>query len=131
MERVDRSMSYKPSDDWTKDWGKAQEHILDALETDPTEHNAFDVMSALYDSRAFLWVGERSSAVTLLQGDKYTLWLAGGDLAEIAQMWPDAQEHARGLGAKKVVVFGRKGWARTFLREAGFTTAQVILEKQL
>lgn len=124
-------MTFKPSEDWMADWVDAEDYLLDALARDPTEHNAFDVMSALHDSRGFLWLGERSAVVTLLQGDKYTLWLAGGDLEEIASMWPDVQKHARGLGAKKVVVFGRKGWARTFLKDDGFKTAQVILEKQL
>ena len=124
-------MTYEPSKDWTQDWKIAEEHILDALDNSATEHNVFDVMSALWNGTAYLWVGERASAVTLLHDETYTLWLAGGDLAEIEKMWPFAEKHAHRLDAKKVVVFGRKGWARTFLRSHGFKHSKVVLEKVL
>ena len=124
-------MTYAPSTDLQTDWAVAEPYLVEALEQSVGDQNIFDVMAALERGTAFLWVGEEAVAVTLIQGDTYTLWLAGGDLGEIAQMWPSAEKHARGLGSTKVVVFGRKGWARTFLRPHGFKQNYVILEKQL
>jgi len=124
-------MTYAPSTDLQTDWAVAEPYLVEALEQSVGDQNIFDVMAALERGTAFLWVGEQAVAVTLIQGDTYTLWLAGGDLGEIAQMWPSAEKHARGLGSTKVVVFGRKGWARTFLRPHGFEQNYVILEKQL
>jgi len=128
---VDSSVTYAPSTDLHNDWPVAEPYILEALEYSVDDQNIFDVMAALERGIAFLWVGEKSTAVTLYQGTTYTLWLAAGDLEEIAQMWPSAEKHARGLGATKVVVFGRKGWARSFLRSHGFKESKVILERTL
>ncbi len=128
---MDSSLKYAPSKNLGRHWPVAEPYILDALEHSPDGSNVFDVMSALDRGVGFLWTGKRAACVTLMQGTTYTLWLAGGDLDEIAAMWPSAEEHARGLGAKKVVVFGRKGWARTFLQPAGFTHKWSVMEKKL
>ena len=128
---MDRRVRYQPSTDLCADWDVAQPYLEQALEGAADGSNIFDVMSALERRVAFLWVGERSAAVTVMEGDTYTLWLAGGAMDEIEAMWPDVENHARGLGAAKVVVFGRKGWARSFLQPAGFVHKWSILEKQL
>jgi len=128
---VDSSVTYAPSTDLHNDWAVAESYIIEALEHSVSEQNIFDVMAALERGTGFLWLGKQAAVVTLNQGNTYTLWLAGGKLSGIESMWPSVEEHARGLGATKVVVFGRKGWARTFLRPHGFEQNYVILEKQL
>lgn len=128
---MDGSVSYKPSECWAKDWHKAHDYIVKALERSPGHETLEDIFVALTDGRAQLWVGERSAAVTVCIGKTFTLWLAGGKLGELKDMLPAAEEVARDFGAEQIQVFGRRGWEHSFLEPAGYKPRWTILEKSL
>jgi hypothetical protein len=129
---MESRLKYAPSQNLQRHWPIAEPYLLDALANSPDDgQNIFDVMAALERGNAFLWTGEESAVVTMLEGDVYTLWLAGGDYNELSLMLPYVEDHARRLDAAKVVVFGRKGWVRSFLHPAGYNHTWTIMEKKL
>ena len=128
---MDGGVNNLPSGNWRADWEKCQPYIEDALEHSPAGDNIYDVLSVLERGAGWLWPREYSAGVTLLEGDVYTIWLYGGSLEDLKTMLKNMVEHATRLKVSKVVVYGRKGWARKLLPEHGFQTAYVIMEKPL
>ena len=57
-----------------------------------------------------------------------TIWLGGGDLQEIRQLVPHTETWLQKEGCHRVLIRGRKGWARVFpeYQEEG-----IILMKEL
>lgn len=118
-------------EDWLEDWPDVEAGILNALKYSPADDNIFDVMSALHQQRAFLWKHENNVCVTMFDQRDYTIWLFSGKMDELKKMMPFFEEHAARLGAFKVVVFGRKGWTRSFLSSIGYVTTHVVMKKDL
>ena len=56
--------------------------------------------------------------------------LAGGDLDAALELHDEAEEAARRLGAARMSVIGRAGWARV-LKDRGYRTVSVLLSKEL
>ena len=128
---MDGGVNNLPSDNWRADWEKCQPYIEDALKHSPAGDNIYDVLSVLERGAGWLWPRAYSAGVTLLEGDVYTIWLYGGSLEDAETMLKNMVEHATRLKVSKVVVYGRKGWARKLLPEHGFRTTYVIMEKPL
>jgi len=125
------SIRYLPSNEWHLDWERCQPYIEDALLHTPSNDNIYDVLSVLHRGAGWLWPGLYGAGVTLMEGDEYTIWLYGGEMTDAERMLKSMVWHATRLNASKVVVYGRKGWARKLLPEHGFQTAHVIMEKPL
>ena len=96
-----------------------------------------DIEEVLYDlerGHAQQWNTLNSTAITQIVDYKtyrsLNIWLAGGDLDEILDMLPDAEEFAKDHGCSLIEITGRRGWKRA-LRPFGFKEEAVVLTKEL
>ena len=124
-------MRYAPAKDWTDEWDKHGPQLLNALSRSPTSETQGDLFHWLNTEQARLWPGQDSSIVTLLVEDHVVIWLAGGQMAELQEMYEEIEKYYARLGVTKVVVSGRPGWMRSFLRQYKFRIKHVVMEKNL
>lgn len=85
----------------------------------------------LFNDRFDLWPGDAAVIVTERSGENLNFWLAGGDLEELEQMVPCVDAWAQDKGFKRVLLYGRRGWERTFLREQGYSPRWTVMAKEL
>lgn len=93
-----------------------------------------ELEARLSENTAQLWPGAAAAIVTELSvtvdGRCCHIWLAGGDIQEIAAMQPGVSAWARAQGATHATMCGRKGWAR-FLKRYGWRPAGAELRLEL
>ena len=81
-----------------------------------------------------LWVCDTATILTVLvagqKGPLLHLWLAGGAMDGIQQLYPLVEAFARELGCISMTLIGRRGWERSFLRDEGWAPTLVHLEKR-
>lgn len=58
------------------------------------------------------------------------LFLAGGNMTELQAMLPEIESYAKYVGADRMILTGRKGWTRSFLKHEGYTEKMVTMEKK-
>ncbi len=83
-----------------------------------------DVLRAIEDNHAQLWVGDRSCMVTQIDdypsGERVLMvWLCAGDLDHVMEGRVQVEEWAKAAGCTQIIIEGRPGWARA-LKEHGF-----------
>lgn len=111
-------------------WERFGRVLRDAVEPggDPFEQVS-RLLAALTGGSADFWHGEHSAAVCgstpFLGGREYHVWLAGGSIPELRAMGPECCAHAKAIGCERVVVHGRKGWARV-LKQDGYAPLNII-----
>jgi hypothetical protein len=122
----------------TVDW--AEFNRCRPLLEDALEHNGFgetldQVKDGLAKGEYYLWPGRESAIVTeqFQAGGKVCVnfFLAGGDMDELAEMTPRIEAWAKKSGADQMMVYGRRGWERSFLKRAGYRPRWAILVKDL
>lgn len=92
----------------------------------------FDVVELVGEGRAQVWLApEQSVLVTVVEDDQLILWLAAGEYAPLEGLARQAVAFARGLSLRRVMVYGRKGWARSFLCGMGFVEAYTVMAADL
>jgi hypothetical protein len=84
---------------------------------------------------AQFWPAPNSCIVTKLidlpQHSEILVWLAAGDTAEMRAAIPHIEAWAKSEGCVKATLVGRKGWAKSFLRDIGWVvTDDIIMEKE-
>ena len=91
-----------------------------------------DVREQMRDNTAQLWIAPwRAAVVTKVVDDTLVLWLVGGRMDALPAMLPDIEHWARGVGCKDSMVYGRRGWERSFLRAEGYRHEWTIMVKPL
>ena len=103
-------------DEFEADWARVSPWIKAALKYDPT-HNIDDVKARIVARQARLWAGTACAVVTEIftwpRMKTLQVWLAGGDLTELREVWkPVIEDFARAEGCSLVVITGRQGWGR-------------------
>jgi len=63
--------------------------------------------------------------------ERFAYFLAGGDLDEIKTMRSHIEAWGIQQGCGRASLAGRKGWAKTFLKDEGYEPAWFILKKDL
>ena len=102
------------------------------------EHSAYAVTVAemltwvLEGTHYHLWPGEESAIVTEItpDGERLNFWLAGGNAEELERMVPWVESWGRSRGVRGFYLFGRRGWARSFMREHGYEPRHVVMVKE-
>lgn len=95
-----------------------------------------DLRHDVFSGLAQLWVarGEclRSACVTCIQDGDCTIWLMGGDIADL-QWLPIIEEAARQRGCKRMWLRGRIGWVRILKNYSVVSVSgrEAVLEKWL
>ena len=107
------------------------EFLRPAIEIHNT-HSVIDIFGLLVNESAYLVALKNSAGILeFVEYPKYKscrIWLAGGKMDELINIYPDIQKWSKSKGCKKIEIIGRKGWEKVFLdhkKEA------VLLTKEL
>lgn len=120
------------------DWDEFERltpHIVAALAYNGGEQTLDDVRDGLASGDFQLWPGRDSVIVTdITETPRYKIlnfFIGGGNLDELRQMVNPIEDWAKSQGVSRVCVFGRRGWARTFLTGMGYEPRWVVMTKEL
>jgi hypothetical protein len=120
--------------DWAE-FDRCRKYLEDALEYNNTGQTLDDVKAGLLSGEYILWPGENCAVVTEHfdgpTGKFLNFFLAGGDLQELESMLAPIETWAKSAGVNKITLYGRRGWERTFLKDAGYKTQWVVMTKEL
>ena len=105
------------------EWARCKPWIEAALVHAHGTHTIADVEAGIAQGLYQFWPGERAAIVTELitypRLMALNYFLIGGDLSELKDMEPRITAWAKGVGCKRVMGVGRKGFERAF-RAAGY-----------
>jgi hypothetical protein len=115
---------------------RLRKHLEAALEYCGGTHTLVDVITQIYAGHMQFWPGERSAIVTQIvqhpQKKVLAFFLAGGDGAELREMRGRIERWAlKEHGCTCATLTGRRGWARSFMVEEGYTADLVHMTKEL
>ena len=108
-----------------------------ALDSSPGDvYSLEDVKDAIETGRAQVFARGESILITEILigslGKIMAIWLAAGDIEDIAELEQIACDAARKFGCKKAVFNGRRGWTKHWLpRQAGWRPQHVGFVKDL
>tara|TARA_B100000287_G_C20654348_1_gene788023 strand:+ start:1487 stop:1870 length:384 start_codon:yes stop_codon:yes gene_type:complete len=93
------------------------EFLKPAIEIHKT-HSIIDIFGMLVNGTAFLVALKNSAGVLeIVEYPKYKscrIWLAGGNMEEMINIYPEIQKWAKYRQCKKIEIIGRKGWEKVF-----------------
>lgn len=105
-----------------------------ALDHAGGSHTFEDVVELVRSGHAQLWPAPRGCAVTeiVVYPRKRVLhiFLAGGELDQLKDMFGDAAAWAKAQGCDAMSLSGRVGWSRAMASD-GWTTQAVVMERTL
>ena len=114
---------------------RLRRHVEAALEYSGGTHNFDDVAEMVGDHRLQLWPASNSVVLTEIivypRLKNLHYFLAGGDLDELSRMRPMIESWGKSIGCTRVTLAGRKGWAKTFLKDEGYRPQWSVLAKEL
>jgi hypothetical protein len=114
---------------------RLRHQVESALEYSEGTHTFDDIADGVAKDRFQVWPGVKSVVVTEIivypRIKNLHYFLAGGDLDELKLMRPHIERWGKSLGCTRVTLAGRKGWAKTFLRDEGYEPRWFILSKNL
>lgn len=120
--------------DWAE-FGRCQHWLEDALKYNNTGQTLDDVKRGLLSGEYILWPGKNSAVVTehydAPTGKFLNFFLAGGDIEELESMLKPIETWAKEFGVKKITLFGRRGWERSFMKHAGYRAHWVVMTKDI
>ena len=102
--------------DLREEFDRCKNWLDSALSYSNGTHDIDDVWAGIEEGRFQLWAGKNSAVVTEIylypKKNVFHIFLAGGDLAELLEMWDSIEIYAKVIGCSAVSVSGRKGWAK-------------------
>lgn len=116
-------------------WAKGAPLLDAALAHGGRTHGLDDVEALVRRGQAQFWTAPHSVVISLIEDDprerRLLVWLAGGDLSELAErVLPQVERWARAQGCRRLLVVGRPGWERA-LRPKGFAPLARLIAKEL
>jgi len=114
---------------------RLRHHVEAALEYSGGTHDFEDVVQMVEDHRLQLWPAKDSVVLTEIivypRLKNLHYFLAGGDLDELSRMRPLIESWGKSVGCTRVTLAGRRGWAKTFLKDEGYSPQWSVLAKEL
>jgi hypothetical protein len=114
---------------------RLRHHVEAALEYSGGTHNFDDVAEMVEQNRLQLWPAKDSVVLTEIivypRLKNLHYFLAGGDLDELSRMRPLIESWGKSVGCTRVTLAGRRGWAKTFLKDEGYSPQWAVLAKDL
>ena len=115
--------------------GRLRHHVEAALEYSGGTHHFEDVLKMVEKNQLQVWPATESIVLTEIivypRLKNLHYFLAGGDLDELSRMRPMIESWGKSLGCTRVSLAGRRGWAKTFLKDEGYSPQWTVLAKQL
>ena len=114
---------------------RLRQHVAAALEYSGGTHQFEDVLEMVEKNQLQVWPATQSIVLTEIivypRLKNLHYFLAGGDLDELSRMRPMIESWGKSLGCTRVSLAGRRGWAKTFLKDEGYSPQWTVLAKQL
>ena len=114
---------------------RLRQHVEAALEYSGGTHNFEDIIEMVDKQQLQLWPAKDSVVLTEIivypRLKNLHYFLAGGDLDELSRMRPLIESWGKSLGCTRVTLAGRRGWAKTFLKDEGYSPQWSVLAKEL
>ena len=114
---------------------RLRQHVEAALEYSGGTHQFEDVLEMVEKNQLQVWPATQSIVLTEIivypRLKNLHYFLAGGDLDELSRMRPMIESWGKSLGCTRVSLAGRRGWAKTFLKDEGYSLQWTVLAKQL
>ena len=114
---------------------RLRRHVEAALEYSGGTHNFDDIAEMVESNRLQLWPASNSVVLTEIivypRLKNLHFFLAGGDLDELSRMRPIIESWGKSIGCTRVTLAGRRGWAKTFLKDEGYRPQWSVLAKEL
>ena len=114
---------------------RLRQQVEAALEYSGGTHNFDDIAEMVESHKLQLWPAKDSVVLTEIivypRLKNLHYFLAGGDLDELSRMRPLIESWGKSIGCTRVTLAGRKGWAKTFLKDEGYSPQWSVLAKDL
>jgi hypothetical protein len=114
---------------------RLRHHVEAALEYSGGTHHFVDVVEMVKQNKLQVWPAVDSVVLTEIivypRLKNLHYFLAGGDLDELSRMRPMIESWGKSLGCTRVSLAGRRGWAKTFLKDEGYSPQWTVLAKTL
>ena len=114
---------------------RLRQHVEAALEYSGGTHQFEDVLEMVEKNKLQVWPATQSIVLTEIivypRLKNLHYFLAGGDLDELSRMRPMIESWGKSIGCTRVSLAGRRGWAKTFLKDEGYSPQWTVLAKQL
>jgi hypothetical protein len=118
-----------------QEWERCGPWIQAALDHAGGVYTLSDVEFLVRTGEAKFWPGREAAIVTRVErfprATWLTLWLAGGDLAELRdELRPACEAWGQTQGCTKSIIMGRLGWSKA-LSGAGYAALAMVVGKDL
>jgi hypothetical protein len=114
---------------------RLRHHVEAALEYSGGTHHFVDVTEMVEQNKLQVWPAVNSVVLTEIivypRLKNLHYFLAGGDLDELSRMRPMIESWGKSIGCTRVSLAGRRGWAKTFLKDEGYSPQWTVLAKEL
>jgi len=114
---------------------RLRHHVEAALEYSGGTHNFEDITQMVEDHRLQLWPAKDSVVLTEIivypRLKNLHYFLAGGDLDELSRMRPLIESWGKSVGCTRATLAGRRGWAKTFLKDEGYSPQWAVMAKEI
>jgi len=114
---------------------RLRHHVEAALEYSGGTHDFDDIVEMVGKNQLQVWPATKSIVLTEIivypRLKNLHYFLAGGDLDELSRMRPMIESWGKSLGCTRVSLAGRRGWAKTFLKDEGYSPQWTVLAKTL
>ena len=114
---------------------RLRHHVEAALEYSGGTHNFEDIIEMVQKQQLQLWPAKDSVVLTEIivypRLKNLHYFLAGGDLDELSRMRPLIESWGKSIGFTRVTLAGRRGWAKTFLKDEGYSPQWTVMAKEL
>ena len=114
---------------------RLRQHVEAALEYSGGTHHFEDILQMVEKNQLQVWPATQSIVLTEIivypRLKNLHYFLAGGDLDELSRMRPMIESWGKSLGCTRVSLAGRRGWAKTFLQDEGYSPQWTVLAKTL
>ena len=118
-----------------KQLDRLRHHVEAALEYSGGTHDFDDIVEMVGKNQLQVWPATQSIVLTEIivypRLKNLHYFLAGGDLDELSRMRPMIESWGKSLGCTRVSLAGRRGWAKTFLKNEGYSPQWTVLAKEL
>ena len=115
-------------------WDRLSPLLQPALDRAGNTHALSDVLDDINRGNVSFLPGEKSALVfeTMVFPLKtvLTIWLAGGDLNELVEMYQHVERFARQNDVNEIKIMGRPGWVKSAEKQ-GFQPIGTVLSKDL
>lgn len=114
---------------------RCSQWLDNALDYSGDTHDIDHVFNACKKGECQFWPGKHSAVVTEIYVypnlKACSFFLAGGEMSELREMCKQIETWAKSIGCTRMLITGRKGWARTFLKDDGYEAKWAVLAKDI